>query len=155
VTSTSAPAEGTEPKAEGGQILRSVPVSLPGDGNCCPSGGANIARYRSVLGVFVRASERHSDDEDPQGFYEEEAEAQPTAVDCPKAPRQYVEGHVNSARGLTCQAAQSDLKNFSGARGSAFATPNGFDCVRLSGSRLGGEWRCTDGPQAFRFTYGD
>lgn len=59
-------------KAEGGQILRSVPVSLPDDPNCCPSGGAVITRYRYVAGAFfLKVAERHVEDEDPPGFYEE------------------------------------------------------------------------------------
>jgi hypothetical protein len=36
-----------------------------------------------------------------------------------------------------------------------FTTPGGFACSRVSGDRLGGQWRCVKGNRAYRFEFGD
>ena len=62
---------------------------------------------------------------------------------------------VTSARNMTCAAAARELRRYRGSIAFRFRTPGGFGCYRVSGSRLGGQWRCVRGRQAFRFEFGD
>lgn len=62
---------------------------------------------------------------------------------------------VTSARNMTCLAAARELRRYRGSITRVFRTPGGFVCRRVSGGRLGGEWRCVRQTRAFRFEFGD
>jgi hypothetical protein len=62
---------------------------------------------------------------------------------------------ISSARGITCAAARSDMKAYSGDIERSFETPGGFTCRQVSGVAEGGQWRCTRGARAFRFEFKD
>jgi hypothetical protein len=62
---------------------------------------------------------------------------------------------VSSARNMRCRTARRDLRRHHGSIGFRFSTPGGFDCMRVSGSSLGGQWRCVKGRRAYRFEFGD
>ena len=63
--------------------------------------------------------------------------------------------YVSSARNMTCRAARRDLRRYRGSIKRHFTTPGGFRCGRVSGDRLGGQWRCVKGAKAYRFEFGD
>ena len=62
---------------------------------------------------------------------------------------------ISSARNMTCRAAARELRRYRGSIHRRFRTPGGFLCGRVSGGRLGGQWRCVKGGRAFRFEFGD
>jgi hypothetical protein len=62
---------------------------------------------------------------------------------------------ITSARNMTCRAAAREMRRYRGSIHPRFRTPGGFGCYRVSGGRLGGQWRCVRGKQAFRFDFGD
>jgi hypothetical protein len=62
---------------------------------------------------------------------------------------------ISSARNMTCRAAARELRRYRGSIHRRFRTPGGFLCGRVSGGRLGGQWRCVQGSRAFRFEFGD
>ena len=62
---------------------------------------------------------------------------------------------ISSARNMTCRAAARELRRYRGSIHRRFRTPGGFQCRRVSGGRLGGQWRCVKGTRAFRFEFGD
>ena len=62
---------------------------------------------------------------------------------------------VSSARNMTCRAAARDIRRHRGSIARRFRTPGGFRCRRVSGSRLGGQWRCVKGERAYRFEFAD
>jgi hypothetical protein len=62
---------------------------------------------------------------------------------------------ISSVRNMTCRAAARELRRYRGSIHRRFRTPGGFRCGRVSGGRLGGQWRCVRGAQAFRFEFGD
>src|SRR4051794_26218176 len=62
---------------------------------------------------------------------------------------------ISSVRNMTCKAAKRDLNGYRGSIKRRFTTPGGFRCTRVSGGRLGGQWRCVDGGRAYRFEFGD
>lgn len=62
---------------------------------------------------------------------------------------------ISSARNMTCRAAAREMRRYRGSIHRRFRTPGGFLCGRVSGGRLGGQWRCVRGHQAFRFEFGD
>lgn len=59
-----------------------------------------------------------------------------------------------SVRNISCDDALRLLTENLGTVSRTFAL-GGFECARISGGRLGGIWRCTDGDQAIRFSFGD
>ncbi|MEA2442084.1 MAG: hypothetical protein QOH76_3508 [Thermoleophilaceae bacterium] len=62
---------------------------------------------------------------------------------------------VSSARNMTCKKARRDIRRYRGSIKRRFTTPGGFKCHRVSGNRLGGQWRCVKGSRAYRFEFGD
>jgi hypothetical protein len=62
---------------------------------------------------------------------------------------------ISSARNMTCRAAARDMRSYRGNVDRRFRTPGGFTCVRVSGGRLGGQWRCVRRAAAYRFEFGD
>jgi hypothetical protein len=62
---------------------------------------------------------------------------------------------ISSARNMRCRAARRDMRRYRGSIARRFRTPGGFRCRRVSGSRLGGQWRCVRGRRAYRFDFGD
>ena len=62
---------------------------------------------------------------------------------------------ISSARNMRCQTAKRDLRRHKGSIGFRFRTPGGFACMRVSGTSLGGLWRCVKGRKAYRFEFGD
>jgi len=62
---------------------------------------------------------------------------------------------ITSARNMTCAAAARDVHRTRGSISYSYATAGGFRCTRVSGDRLGGEWRCVRGARAYRFEFGD
>ena len=62
---------------------------------------------------------------------------------------------ISSARNMTCRQAARDLRRHRGSIATRFRTPGGFACRRVSGSSLGGQWRCVSSTRAYRFEFGD
>lgn len=62
---------------------------------------------------------------------------------------------ISSARNMSCRSAQREMRRYRRSIGYRFATRGGFRCRRVSGTRLGGQWRCVKGRMAFRFEFGD
>jgi hypothetical protein len=62
---------------------------------------------------------------------------------------------ISSARNLSCRAAARDMRSYRGNIRRQFRTPGGFVCERVSGGRLGGQWRCVRDSAAYRFEFGD
>ena len=62
---------------------------------------------------------------------------------------------ISSARNMRCTTAKRDLRRHKGSIGFRFRTPGGFRCMRVSGTSLGGQWRCVKGRKAYRFEFGD
>jgi hypothetical protein len=63
--------------------------------------------------------------------------------------------HVSSARNMSCRAAAREQRSYKGSIKRHFTTPGGFHCHRVSGTRLGGQWRCVKHTRAYRFEFGD
>ena len=62
---------------------------------------------------------------------------------------------ISSARNMRCATAASEMRRYRGSISRRFRTPRGFTCTRVSGTRLGGQWRCVRRSLAFRFEFGD
>jgi hypothetical protein len=62
---------------------------------------------------------------------------------------------ISSARNMSCRAARREMRRYRRPIYRRFRTPGGFRCSRVSGGRLGGQWRCVRGARAFRFEFGD
>jgi hypothetical protein len=62
---------------------------------------------------------------------------------------------ITSARNMSCNRARREMRRYKGSISRTFKTPGGFRCRRVSGGRLGGEWRCKKRHLAFRFEFGD
>ena len=62
---------------------------------------------------------------------------------------------ISSVRNMRCRAARRDMRRYDGAIFRRFSTPGGFRCRRVSGTSLGGQWRCVKGDRAYRFEFGD
>ena len=62
---------------------------------------------------------------------------------------------ISSALNLSCRAAARDMRSYRGNIHRRFRTPGGFVCERVSGGRLGGQWRCVRDTAAYRFEFGD
>lgn len=62
---------------------------------------------------------------------------------------------ISSARNMTCRNAVLEMKRYHSTIRYRFTTPHHFHCRRVSGTRLGGQWRCVRGAKAFRFEFGD
>jgi hypothetical protein len=62
---------------------------------------------------------------------------------------------ISSARNMRCRTARRDMRRYRGSIARRFRTPGGFRCRRVSGTRLGGQWRCVRGRKAYRFEFGD
>ncbi len=62
---------------------------------------------------------------------------------------------ISSARNMRCRTAKRDLRRHKGSIGFSFSTPGGFRCMRVSGTSLGGQWRCVKGRKAYRFEFSD
>ena len=62
---------------------------------------------------------------------------------------------ISSASNMRCETARRDLRRHHGPIARRFRTPGGFRCARVSGSALGGQWRCTRGRKAYRFEFAD
>jgi hypothetical protein len=62
---------------------------------------------------------------------------------------------ISSARNMRCRTAKRDLRRHRGSISRRFRTPGGFRCTRVSGTALGGQWRCVRELKAYRFEFGD
>ena len=62
---------------------------------------------------------------------------------------------ISSARNLSCRDAAREMRRYRGSISRSFRTPHHFRCTRVSGNRLGGQWRCVRRSKAFRFEFGD
>ena len=62
---------------------------------------------------------------------------------------------ISSARNMKCKTAKKDMRRYKGSIKKNFTTPGRFHCHRVSGNRLGGQWRCVKGSKAYRFEFGD
>ena len=62
---------------------------------------------------------------------------------------------ISSARNMLCRTARRDLRRHRGPIAFRFSTPGGFRCMRVSGTSLGGQWRCVKGRKAYRFEFAD
>src|SRR4051812_12504861 len=62
---------------------------------------------------------------------------------------------ISSVRNMSCRDAALEMKRYHGTIKFRFRTPHGFSCRRVSGTRLGGQWRCVRRSKAFRFEFGD
>ena len=60
---------------------------------------------------------------------------------------------VSSSRNMSCGAAKHDISRYKGNIKRRFRTPGGFACHRVSGSRVGGQWRCTKDTRAYRLPW--
>lgn len=86
------------------------------------------------------------------------------AAGAPAGPAQVIDCHVyayyanvliSSARNMSCRRAAQDMRRYRRPIYRRFRTPGGFRCRRVSGGRLGGQWRCVKGVRAYRFEFGD
>lgn len=59
-----------------------------------------------------------------------------------------------SVRNISCDEAVALMTTDLGPISNTF-TLGSFECARVEGNRLSGVWRCTDGDQAIRFSFGD
>ena len=62
---------------------------------------------------------------------------------------------ISSARNMFCRTARRDLRRHRGPIAFRFSTPGGFNCMRVSGHALAGQWRCLKGRKASRFEFRD
>jgi hypothetical protein len=62
---------------------------------------------------------------------------------------------ISSARNMSCRRAKRVMRHYRGSISYRFSAPEGFRCRRVSGNRLGGQWRCKKSYKAFRFEFGD
>jgi hypothetical protein len=62
---------------------------------------------------------------------------------------------ITSVRNLSCRDAAREMRRYRGSISRTFRTPHHFTCRRVSGNRLGGQWRCVRRSKAFRFEFGD
>ena len=62
---------------------------------------------------------------------------------------------ISSARNMFCRTARRDLRRHRGPIAFRFSTPGGFNCMRVSGNALAGQWRCVKGRKAYRFEFSD
>jgi len=62
---------------------------------------------------------------------------------------------ISSARNMTCRSAALEMRRYKGSIRRRFRTPGRFTCLRVSGNRLAGQWRCVRGARAFRFEFSD
>ena len=62
---------------------------------------------------------------------------------------------ISSARNVSCRDAAREMRRYKGSISRSFRTPHHFRCTRVSGNRLGGQWRCVRRSKAFRFEFGD
>ena len=63
---------------------------------------------------------------------------------------------ISSARNMGCRTARTEMRSYRGSINYRFTTPRRhFRCRRVSGERLGGQWRCVRGDKAFRFNFAD
>lgn len=79
------------------------------------------------------------------------AVASAAVIDCDNYVGDEINVRINSARNLSCSAAELDMGRHRGSIDRRFRTPGGFLCVRVSGSNYGGQWRCVRGARAYRF----
>jgi hypothetical protein len=63
--------------------------------------------------------------------------------------------YISSVRNMSCRGAKREMRRYRRPIYRRFRTPGGFQCYRVSGTRLGGQWRCRKGARAFRFEFGD
>lgn len=78
--------------------------------------------------------------------------AQQVILDCPVAGPEVNFANL-SVRNMNCSTAVSLVGSITTM--DAYFTVGGFSCSRISGGDLGGQWRCTQGNEAFRFDWGD
>ena len=62
---------------------------------------------------------------------------------------------ISSARNMFCRTAKRDLRRHRAPIAFRFSTPGGFNCMRVSGNALAGQWRCVKGRKAYRFEFSD
>jgi hypothetical protein len=62
---------------------------------------------------------------------------------------------ISSARNMFCRTAKRDLRRHRGPIAFRFSTPGGFNCTRVAGNALAGQWRCVKGRKAYRFEFSD
>ena len=82
------------------------------------------------------------------------ASASARVVDC-NTWVHYPNTKISSARNMSCRSARKEFRRYRSSIRRRFRTPGGFRCRRVSGTRLGGQWRCVKGSRAFRFEFGD
>ncbi|MDQ4048547.1 MAG: hypothetical protein M3131_04075 [Actinomycetota bacterium] len=61
---------------------------------------------------------------------------------------------ITSTRNMLCRSAVRVMRAHNRPIPGSFRT-SGYRCRRISGSRLGGTWRCARSNRAFRFSFGD
>jgi hypothetical protein len=61
---------------------------------------------------------------------------------------------ISSARTMSCENAAQEMKRYGRPIYRRFQTPGRFRCFSVSGTPLGGQWRCVRAGQAFRFDFG-
>jgi hypothetical protein len=140
-----------DPSYPGREIVLFEGVLRPGEPRCCPSrflvqlfGRADgERRYRLIDRYYMPAS----------GSARHPARAA-RVRDC-HAWVYYPNLYVSSVRNMSCRSAKREMRRYRRPIYRRFRTPGGFQCYRVSGTRLGGQWRCRKGARAFRFEFGD
>jgi hypothetical protein len=138
----------------GREIVLIEGVLSPGDARCCPS--------RMLVQVFGRAEEgrRYRLIND---YYMPGTSASGVAGYRAKAAWvrdchtwvYYPNLYISSVRNMSCRRAKREMRRYRRPIHRRFRTPGGFHCYRVSGTSLGGQWRCRKGARAFRFEFGD
>jgi hypothetical protein len=62
---------------------------------------------------------------------------------------------IVSVRNMSCRNAAREMRRHKRSISRRFTTPHNFTCTRVSGGRLGGQWRCVRRSKVFRFDFGD
>jgi hypothetical protein len=137
-------------KATGRSILRSVPIRLPNDANCCPSGGADIQVFRYVGDEFRMVRQYTVSDSSPDGFYEGPAGEQTEFEDCGALPGPLSNNFFDiEAKGIDCQEATAVVEDQARGRDKS-----GFACSSEQTGYESSAHVCTRGNATVRFSSG-
>ena len=146
--------EDRDPAYAGREIVLIEGVLSPGDARCCPSrllvqvfgGPEGGRRYRLIDDYYVPG---------PSAAGVARYRARAAWVrDC-RTWVYYPNLYISSVRNMSCRAARREMRRYRRPIYRRFRTPGGFRCLRVSGGRFGGQWRCVKGARAFRFEFGD
>jgi hypothetical protein len=137
-------------KATGRSILRSVPIRLPNDANCCPSGGADVQVFRYFGGEFRMVREYTVSDSSPEGFYEKPAGEQTEFEECGALPGPMSNNFFDiEAKGIDCQEAMEVVEDQARGRDTL-----GFACSSEQTGYESSAHICTRGNATVRFASG-